>query len=399
MTVNYIRGSYNLPYGGLPGYVPVKSSANDFDVEWRPDASASLLLKKFRSAVGKVRAGVAGGAVYRGAILCIGDSKTMGAGADGSAGNTAGAEPLSKPSQVATILNAAGIPIVRNSSFGFRGTVSPAALTAYDGRNVFDPALGLTTAVPTLGGYAFTMGGLTLQQFTPTGSVDTAEIFTRQSSGDGTLGVDVDAGANVVTVAATGVDAIIKTAVPTGALGAHVLKWHRNSGSFIYVLGIRAWNSTTSGFDLINAGAYGSTSSFHVTGAWSAINVIPLITNLALTFIQLGTNDPTSSIPTATTLANIRALAVAAKAAGSDVVLECPTYGPDGQGGTDYQREQLRLGIFQIGQDLGCAVADHATRFVSYADAFANGFMGVSLHETGAGYADEAQFLANLILN
>lgn len=357
-------------------------------------------LQKFRSAAGKVRAGVAGGAAYRSTIVFIGDSKTMGAGADGSAGNTAGAEPISKPSFFATLLAANGLPVSRNTSFGYRGTASPAALTAYDGKNTFDASLGLTTTTPSLGGYAFTMGGLLPQTFTPTGNTDKFAIYTRRSLsvGDGILGVDVDASANVTTINCGITDDSVQRTLVSTTLGAHAYKWHRNSGNFIYVIGAHAYDSTASGFDLINAGAYGSQSSFHVGTNFTADKVLPVIPNLSLVFIQLGTNDLNASVPVTTTLANLQTLITAAKAAGADVVLEYPTYGPDGQFGTTVTREQLRQGMIDLGTLNNIIVVDHATRFISYAQAFANGLMGSSVHEVAAGYADEAAFLANTIL-
>lgn len=361
----------------------------------------SNYLKKFRAAAGKVRAGIAGGTAYRAPILFIGDSKTMGAGADGSAGNTAGAEPISKPTFLQTLLTANGLTATRNSCFGFRGTVSPAAMTLYDTRLVFGASLALSGVLASLGGYYFRLSNLAgsggTLAFTPTGNVDTGEIYTRQSSGDGIMDVNVGAGA-IATIDANGADAIIKTPLALGAAGAKTINMQRTSGNFSYVIGVRAWLSTASGFDIVNAGAYGTDSSFHAdtSTAWTAIKVIPQLAPV-LTFIQLGTNDLNAGTAVSTTLANITALVTAAQAAGSDVILENPTYGPDGSFGTGVQREALRLGLIALGALKGCMVVDHASRMGTYADALSNGFMGASVHEVAAGYADEARFLASAL--
>lgn len=359
-------------------------------------------LRKTRAAIGKIRTGIAGGTAYRGTIVFIGDSKTMGAGADGSAGNTAGAEPLSKPSNLSTILTANGLTSLRNSCFGYRGTVSPAALTAYDPRIVFDPALALSGVAGTLGGFYFRMSGLVTQSFAPTGNVDTVDIYTRQSPGDGTMTVKANSGSTLATIVCDGANAIVKTTITLGASASYTIQFQRSAGNFCFVLGLRAYLSTSSGFDVINAGAYGTESGFHsdTSTPWTAINMLAQLPNPALCCIQLGTNDMgNGATPMSTTLLNIQALANAAHAAGFDVILENPTFGPNGAGGTNTQRAALQQGLLAIALAQNCMMVDNAARFISYADAFSLGMMGSSLHETGSGYADEAQFLARVLLN
>lgn len=360
-------------------------------------------LRKFRAACGKIRYGVAGGTKYASTILFIGDSKTMGAGADGSAGNTAGAEPYSKPSSFATILTANGLPNTRNGTFGFRGLTTAAFLAAYDTRFVTTTDMAQSGVLPSLGGYYWRIGSTTVQQFTPTGNVDTVDIFTRQSlgQGDGTMGVKVDSGAELVSINCDGAsNAIIKTTVALGSLGTHAIQFYRKSGGFCFVIGLRAYNAASgNGFEIINAGAYGSTSSFHTDpNTWSEVNVIPTLNNLSLVCIQLGTNDPDNSVAVTTTIANVQAIVTAAKSAGADVIIEFPTYGPDGQYGTSAQREQMRQGFISLAAANACMMVDHATRFISWADANALGMVGSSVHETAAGYADEAQFLSRIVL-
>lgn len=403
MTLNYVRGGLLPPAGGLPGQTLVKSSSADYDWDWANDSSYSKYMRKFRAAAGKIKYGVAGGSATRATICFIGDSKTMGAGADGSAGNTAAAEPISKPSFFGTLLTAAGLPNTRNATFGFRGLADAATLAAYDTRFVVDTNMAVSGVLPSLGGYYWRIGSTTVQQFTPTGGVDTVDVFTRQSvvNGDGVMGVKVDAGAEIVAIdCGAGNDAIIKTTVALGSLGTHAIKFYRKSGGFCFVVGLRAYNAASgNGFEIINAGAYGSESSFHVDpNTWSAARVLPLLNNLVLTVIQLGTNDLGNGTSVTSTLANLQTLITAAKNAGSDVVLEYPTYGPDGQFGTVGAREQLRQGVFALGQANNAPVIDHATRFISYVDSNALGLMGASVHETAAGYADEASYLATSLL-
>lgn len=362
-------------------------------------------LRKFRAAAGKIRYGVAGGTGTRATILFIGDSKTMGAGADGSSGNTAGAEPISKPAFFSTILTAQGLPNTRNATFGWRGLADFTALNAYDTRFVTDSNMFSSGTNPaTLGGYAWRLGSTTIQQWSPTGNVDTVDVLTRQSTSnaDGIMGVKVDAGAEILQIdcGAAGGDLIVKTTAALGSLGTHAFKYYRKSGNFAYVLGLRAYNAASgNGFEIINAGAYGSTSALHVGGTWTADKVIPFLNNLVLTIIQLGTNDPDNSVPVSTTIANVQTLVIAAKNAGSDVIIEFPTYGPDGQYGTNAQREQMRQGYINLGNLYGCVVVDHATRFISWADANGLGLTGASVHETAAGYADEALFLSRVLLS
>ena len=353
-------------------------------------------LRRWQAAVGKVRAGLG-----RARIVCIGDSKTMGAGAGTDSSNTytTNAEPRSKTAHLARQLIAAGIPANRNAWFASSGLASPAIKTAYDPRLTI--GAGWSGGPQTLGGVSWATNGTTSISFAAAGNTDTLESFFRLRSADGQGSITVDASPTVLTTLNVSPPSEQPgKATATATLGAHTWNVQRTGGGFLNFVGMLAYDSTTPAVDVINGGAFGTVSAYHASTNASTINASAMLSVILpdLVIIQLGSNDLNTGVDVATYTANILSIIAAAKAVGADVVLEVATFGNSGGYGTDAQREAFRQALIGLGASQGCIVVDHAARFVNFANANALGLMRDAIHETEPGYADEAQALASALL-
>lgn len=369
-----------LPQQGLPVYF--RKPAN---------------LRRWQAALAKLRAGI-----YRPRIVFIGDSKTTGTGAGTSSGNswTDGAEPRSKIAHVVKLLNARGIPANRNAWFASSGLPSPAAKIAYDPR--LSNFSGWTGSAQTLGGVCFATNGTTPATFTPSGDVDTLETYFRLRSADGQGSITADASPTVLAtmnVAYGGAETLGKVTVNV-TKGPHSFNAQRTGGGFFVFAGMLAYDSTLPAVDVINGGAFGTTSAYHASTNPSPVNAANALSVVRpdLVVIQLGSNDLNTSVSAASYAANIQDIITKAKAAGADVVLEVATFGNTGGYGTDVEREAYRQALIALGAANGCMVADHAARFVSFANANGLSLMRDGIHETEPGYSDEAMALIGALI-
>jgi len=384
-------GSIRVSDGVTPG--GKVSSSSSSTVYFKTPAN----LRKWQSAIAKLRAGV-----YRPRVVFIGDSKTVGSGAGTSSGNTwtDGAEPRSKIASFCTQLAARGVPTNRNAWFASSGLASPAAKIAYDAR--LSGFSGWTGSAQTLGGVSWASGNTTPATFAPSGSIDRIEVYHRLRTADGQGSVTIDANASVLAtmnVGWGGAESVGK-ATANVTLGVHTVNAQRTGGSFFILFGMLTYDSTTPAVDVISAGAFGTTSAYHASTNPSPVNASNALATVLpdLTIIQLGSNDLSTSVPVATYYANIQDIITKAKATGSDVVLEVATFGSAGGYGTDVTREEYRQAIISLGALNNCMVVDHAARFGSWTLANSLGLMKDAIHETEAGYADEASALVDALL-
>jgi len=354
-------------------------------------------LRKWHVALAKLRAGT-----YRPKVVFIGDSKDVGAGAGTTSANTytTAAEPRSKIAYFVKLLNAAGIPASRQSFMGSSALASIAVKQAYDPR--LTGAAGWGGGSQSLGGVMFASSVTAAITFTPdVGQVDRVEAYYKLHAGDGTATLTVDADATVLaTMNGSAGGETIGKVVATPARGVHAINVQRTAGGFYSLLGLIAQDSTIPAIDVIQAGAFGTTSAYHTSisgGVWAAANTLAVLAP-DLTIIQLGSNDLQTAVSYATYTANILDIVTKAKAAGSDVVLEVPTFGAAGGYGSDTDRELYRQGLISIGAANGCMVVDHAARFGTWDQANTAGLMRDAIHETEPGYADQAQALVTALL-
>lgn len=357
---------------------------------------SSANLRKWQRAIARVLAKTG-----RGRVVFVGDSKDAGAGAGTSNTGTqyyiTGASPKSKPDMFATLLAARNIPASRQSWFGSKVLANTALISAYDSRLAFGASW--SGGAQSLGGVGLASGGTDSAVFTPPVAVDTVETLTQLHAGAGTLTVTAGASATVLATISggSGGEGFTKTVVPLGSLVAQAINVQRTAGGFATLFGEVAYDSTNPAIDVINAGAIGTTSAYHITtaGVWAAANTFAtLLPDLVI--IQLGSNDLNTGVDVAVYTANIQNIITAAKAAGADVVLEIATYG-NGYG-TAITQEAFRQAVVALGYLNGCVVIDHAARFISYAAANALGLMKDAIHETDVGYADEALALVQALV-
>lgn len=404
-----VFGPYDLPYSftvvGDADYAITSASAASADFTQTASFSAAAYpavynrnpanLRKLHRSIARVLAGEG-----RGLWMFVGDSKDAGAGAGTSNSGTqyyiTGASPKSKPDKLASILNSRGIPASRMSWAGSKSLASTALISAYDSRLSFGS--GWSGGQTTLGGVSLATGGTNPMTFTP-GTVDSVDVITLRNTGAGTFALtdDISGGTALATIANSGSAAVLKTSVNLSSLGSRVISLTRTTGGFADVIAMIAKDSTTPAIDIVNAGAIGSQSSFHVTtaSAWAAANTFAVMAPDAI-FIQIGTNDLLAGVPTPTIMANITNIATAGQSAGADVILEIGTRG-NGYG-TSGEFDAYRRGVIALGASLGCVVIDHVARMGTFSEANALGFMKDAVHETAQGYAFEAQALMNAVV-
>lgn len=352
-------------------------------------------LSHWRAALGKVRAGTANAR-----IMVIGDSTVFGYGSNGAgSGNM---PPLSFPTQLSNYFNSIGINANWNGWYGAGGNLyrptydtritagtgwlqgsSSGSGTAFGG--------GVINNLPAFGGGTGTLA------FTPTTQVDTFVIkyWRSTSSPVGNFNVNIDGGAN--TVLSSSGSAAMLSATITGTLGTHTFNVLSDNTVNIWVHGIEAYNSAVKTVSILNAGSGGSQ-----TGNWNLSanfwNGVPALQTFApdLTIIELDINDWNNSVVLATNLANLQALITAGKVSG-DVVLVSPN--PSNTSGFAAQATQLTYiqNLYTLAATNNVPLVDNFSRLVSYAVSNPLALYFDSLHPNGAGYADIAQGVFNLI--
>lgn len=274
-----------------------------------------------------------------GKLLCVGNSKTMGAGtgtADGLGTFSAGAAPLAWPKILADKLAAAGISVIRQSTCGMHGLSTMAQIKAYDVRVggltswvVGDLSLGgrlIQSATPNVDTYSFA----------PEVAVDKVDVYYETGAARGIFTVK-DGAATVATIdCSVGGTGFAKTTVSLSSLAAgKTININRTATNALAVhIGlIVAYDSTTPSIKLINAGWYGSKGSdwTSVVNPWSASNAIDVV-DPDLTIIALCANGLGNSVAAATEGPLIQVAIDKAKLSG-DVVLvneatgQRPTWG------------------------------------------------------------------------
>src|SRR6202035_4404848 len=105
--------------------------------------------------------------------------------------------------------------------------------------------------------------------FTPTGQVDTFEVYWYNNNNSGTATLNVNGGATLATLTATGTTTVTKTVV-TATKGTNTLNVVGGGATQFYIMGVVAYDSTTPAIDIIQAGTYGS-----LVATWTANSTIP----------------------------------------------------------------------------------------------------------------------------
>ncbi len=268
----------------------VESQSTFFLVDEQSDET-SFPLRKFSAALAKVKTGSANAK-----ILCVGDSTTLGSGSTGATGYGANGVSLAFPQLLCNRLVQAGFACSAQGAFG-TGIDGVSTIPIFDPR-VNAPASWVPATVSSaLGKWAWRNSTAnTTFEFTPSIQVDTFVIYYVQNNGQGTFDLSINAEAAESINANNAVDTVIAKTI-TAALGTNTLKIARTSGS-IYILGIRAYDSSVKQIEIL-VGAASGHRAIDLTAtqntAWNAKNMMRTIIGQSLTIINLGINDATLS--------------------------------------------------------------------------------------------------------
>lgn len=368
----------------------------------------AILLPKWRAALAKVKTG--GGNAR---ILCCGDSTTFGVFSNGtSSGNL---KPFSWPTQLAGLLNAAGInahwnSIACNADNPILGTAQSNG--ADDSRVTLGSGWSGSIYNGT-GGSCYTVNNSSSgnMSFTPTVPVDTFTVFYVTQPGASILSYTVSGGGSgTINTGASNATTSVNITCPLG-INTLNLAWSSGTTTKALIYGISAYDSSKSWVDVMNAGwpAAQSADWFPVSGGPYAITAGAgkgascFSPNLCI--IDLGINDigQTTAKSEAFYAANIQGLIGVLQGLGSDVVLN--TFNPVGASGSyanpypiNEQNKYIQK-IYGLAAKNNLALIDIYGRMQSYTVSNGNGLMGDQLHPNALGYADKASAIFNAIGN
>jgi hypothetical protein len=327
-------------------------------------------------------------------VPVIADSTSTGVHDSGNTGVNAW------PRKLAAKLQAAGRNAGSNNFFGvqnyFGGTVSQ--FFASDTRQVRAGANWQAQGVESAGGLVQGSAAADSLTFTPQDQVTDFIIYATQNSGHAPYNWSIDGGSTTGVVTA-GTAGVSKTVITGLTKGVHALKIDWVSGT-TRIIGVEAFD-TSSGrkeISILHLGIYGKQSSDFIFDAGTPYTRRQMQKYLAgdLTLIEGGlVNDWLNA--SATTEANLTALAQDAKLTGIAVFITPPFDGA-GTGGALNQQQYIDL-MYKVAVAQNCPVWDIRKRFGwrSYNEANGMGYMLDQRHQTTLGHDDTAAFYTDCI--
>jgi hypothetical protein len=345
-------------------------------------------MSKARKALQKVRLGTG-----RMTILVIGTSISAGQGAGTGGTPITGARPFAYPSRLATKLASLGIPSQSESFFG--NAAQAGAYGTYDPR--VSGAWSYDGARTTAGGNLFGSVSSQTLSFLASTNVDTHEIGYITAPGKDTITVNIDGGAPTTgpsSINSNASLALVKATVKPASAGSHTLNLVAGvvSGGFL-LMGVKAYNSTIPGVDIVNCGWPGSTSANWNDSAnvWSPLNAIAYHAP-DLTIIEGWPNDYNNAVALATTLANAQAVITAAAATGNVIVVSSPQSNPATKASAAIQTAFRQAHASLIDQNSGIYV-DWPYRIGDFTAANGAGYMFDDIHANQTCYGDFGDYL------
>lgn len=344
-------------------------------------------LPRWRKAKANVIAGLA-----RARIVCVGDSTTAGIGAQDSTGRLA----QSWTAIMSAMFTKFGLPNQFNSVMG---TGNIGAYATYNPK-LTQPAGWGASGSDTIGGPLFVNGSTTNGAvYTPTGNVDTIELYCQKNTGNGILSYQVDAG-GATQIDQNAADSISKTTIALGSLGAHTLTLARVSGGIVNFYGLIAYDSTAKAVDIINAGR-GSGTTTDLCVQTSSRSPIPALVNLApdLVVFMMGINDytPATLVTPAQFAANLLTL-YNAWIGTSDMLFVIPPPSAASRQSLDIQ--ETYMGILRgFATANNCGVLDLRERWLNYDTMNGYGYYFDTVHPNQLGYADMGMAISQALLN
>jgi lysophospholipase L1-like esterase len=321
-------------------------------------------------------------------FLMIGDSNTAGLGSNGSQSPTyAGARAKSYPSQMVRLLTLAGIPARDSAWYGPNAGSNDH--TGYDSRLTLGAGWSVTNNY-----IAFSNSTTTNAiAFTPTENIDRLEIRW-VNGGGGVFTVDVDGGAALATITASGTFKIEKQVINC-TRGTHTINIKRVSGNVAFC-GVIAYDSTVPDVSIINAGYGGFRSNDLDTGSttWGPLLSFASIAP-DLSVIDIGINDVAQSRTAEQYKVNLRNIVASVSPTGP-VIIVSPI--PFSHANRAAVWPAYMQAMKDIAAETGALFLDADTRYTDYATVVANGLSYDPLHPNASGYADYALWLKNMIV-
>lgn len=382
------NGSMNIALNSSGGYSPTPMSGNAAITTGITASNTSTFQSTYRAGSRNTR------------VAFIGDSTTRGQ----SFGVSTAQAVNSYPMQLSTLLNAVSINAGANNVWGDGGSwglgQTIANFETGDSRVSHTLAWGLGSVL-SAGGNSFAATAAGGMNFTPQTNCDTADIIWR----DGATGRDftwaVDGGATTL-VQSTNVTQFAITTIPLGSLGAHTINLAWSAGN-VNILGINAYNSSRKELTLWNWGICGGTSANLINNTDAVVGRLAILAHPTLkpdlAFIEGGIiNDWRTSVPVATSKANVTTLVTTAKANGSNVILCTPCF-DNGVAGLTASQQDYVTAMYQVASEQSVGIIDIRKKWISYANAVTNGWNNGSdtVHPTTAGYLDIATVTRNVI--
>ena len=226
--------------------------------------------------------------------------------------------------------------------------------------------------------------------FTPTGNVDTIDVWTYNTSSRGTIAVKIDGAAVASINCAVGNGWTRNTYTVTA--GAHTVALAKPTVADVYILGVDAYLSTVRSVRVANWGVSGS-----ATGSWTndagGIFSLSAITAYApdLSVIMLGINDAAAPVSAATYGTRLSTLIDTCKATGS-VVLVSPIQSNPATGRVD-DEQAYRDKMYELAASKDVPLIDAFNLYGAYSTS--EGLWADDLHLTAKGYARLGRMVYN----
>lgn len=318
------------------------------------------------------------------AIAIVGDSLNAGHGAGTGTNGFDGARALTPARHLATLLNRNFVPAQEVAVFGGAG-VSAGQVPAYDPRVVMGSGWAPTSA-GFAGGYYLNSTTTEALAFTPVQAFDTIVYWYARNTAYATFTVDIDGGAALETVDATGSGAILKRTLNV-ARGNHTINFKRVSGGNCSILGCTVYDGATGKVvDVWNLGVAGATISTTnaTTNPWTSRSA-HVAAAPDVVFLDIGMNDWIGETNLATFEAQYSAY-VTALAAVSDVIIVNPA--PRAVANTSLAvQQQYEAIIKSLQKSFDLPLIDLRALYETQEIANANGLFYDVTHQNAAGYA------------
>jgi lysophospholipase L1-like esterase len=241
-----------------------------------------------------------------------------------------------------------------------------------------------------LGGVELRFPGVASSATFQVSDVDTMRVIWGDQSATGrTMSYSIDGGA-AVNLVTSGVSQIARTAtISLGSVGSHTITFNWVSGGTTLLVGLELWDSTRIEISVQNVAISGGVSANFIDNTgFPGQGRVQQMQNFPpkIVFTEGGlVNDWRTSVPVATSTANMTTRITNAKAINADVVLMVPPWDNSVSVATQQPFRDMMYSLAQS-QNVGLIDIGLSTGG-SYAQSVANGyqFTGDSVHMTTAG--------------